>query len=412
MVEHELPKLGVAGSNPVARSIFYFTLCFSLPVIMGFSFRIDYKSKDTNARVGRVTTPHGQFITPVFMPVGTQGTVKTQTPRDLKSAGVEIIVSNTYHLFLRPGHNLIRELGGLHKFMGWDRPILTDSGGFQVFSLADLRKVTDEGTLFHSHIDGAKHFFTPEVVMDVEIALGGDIIMVFDVCLPYPADKGVARIGVERTIRWARRCVDHFQKYGDTAKQVLFGIVQGSVYEDLREMCATALIEMDFFGYAIGGVAVGESKEEIERITRFTADLLPEDKPRYLMGVGHPDDIVRAVRCGVDMFDCVIPTRNGRTGTVFTMQGKMVVKNAVYADDERPIEEGCGCYACKHFTRAYIRHLFQVGEILAPYLATLHNIHFFMRLMSQIRTAIAEGLFSDWAEEFLANYKTSQEVNN
>lgn len=357
--------------------------------------------QDGNARAGILETTHGQIQTPIFMPVGTQATVKTMTPRELDEVGSQIILSNTYHLYLRPGHNLVAEAGGLHKFMNWQKPILTDSGGFQVFSLAKLRDISEDGVVFRSHIDGSKHFFTPEKVMEIEQALGSDIAMVFDVCSPYPAPKEQIVAALEKTTRWAARC-----KAAHTRDdQALFGIVQGGLYNDLRRRSAEELIELDFPGYGIGGLSVGEPKPLMYECMDELMPIMPKDKPRYLMGVGSPDCLVEGVARGVDMFDCVLPTRIARNGTVFTRRGKLVVRNAEYAHDHRPMEEGCDCYACRNFTRAYIRHLIKADEILGIHLTTIHNLHFLLNLMREIRESILAGKFTEFYQDFFANWQ-------
>jgi queuine tRNA-ribosyltransferase len=360
------------------------------------------------ARAGLLTTPHGDIKTPAFMPVGTQGTVKTLSPRELQEIGAQIILGNAYHLYLRPGPEVVSRAGGLHRFMSWNGPILTDSGGYQVFSLTDLNKVTEEGVTFQSHLDGSRHLFTPERTVQIQHALGADIIMCFDECTPYPCAHREARASAEMTIRWAGRCQQAHRELdpeGNGAHS-LFGIVQGSTYADLREMSARALVEMDFPGYALGGLSVGEPKTAMFEMIEAAMPHLPEEKPRYLMGVGPPEDLIGAVARGVDLFDCVMPTRNARNGSVFTWHGQLVLKNAVYAQDYGPIDPDCECYTCRHFSRAYLRHLFQAGEILAPRLATLHSIHFFMRLMEQARRAIEEGRFTSWSREFLEGYRS------
>jgi queuine tRNA-ribosyltransferase len=369
-------------------------------------FTIRKEDQKSDARQGTVSTPHGEFQTPIFMPVGTQGSVKTTSPKELKDNGAQIILGNTYHLYLRPGHELIQKAGGLHKFVSWDRPMLTDSGGYQVFSLADLNKISEEGVKFQSHIDGSYHLFTPEKVMEIERALGADIAMVFDECTPYPCTYNYAKNSSDMTIRWAKRCKDHFHKIENPTNpgQLLFAINQGSVFEQLRWENANALVDMDFPGYAIGGLSVGEPKENMYEMIEVVNKVLPKEKPRYLMGVGYPEDIVEAVSRGVDMFDCVVPTRYGRNGTVFTHSGKLVIKNATYAEDFIPMEDGCECYACQNFSRAYIRHLFQVGEILAPRLATLHNIHFWMTFTKNMRKSIEDDNFEQWKKQFLNRY--------
>lgn len=365
--------------------------------------KIEITAKDisTRARSGKVKTSHGEFETPAFMPVGTQATVKTLSNDELKGCGVQILLSNAYHLYLRPGTDIIRNAGGLHRFMNWDRPILTDSGGFQVFSLAVLRKVTDEGVEFQSHIDGSKHFLTPRSMLEFQTALGSDIMMVLDECVHYPCEHGMAKRAVKRTLEWARLSKTAFADAGPgpNREQHLFGIVQGASYEDLRKECAEELAGMNFDGYALGGLAVGEPREITSEITDFTVSLLPEDKPRYLMGVGEPRDILEAVSHGIDMFDCVVPTRNGRNGTAFTSEGRFSVRTAVNSSDLSPIEEGCGCYACRNHTRSYIRHLFNTDEILGLKLVSLHNIYFYQRLMRGIRQAIKEGKFTEYKNE-------------
>jgi len=344
------------------------------------------------------------------MPVGTQGTVKTAAPRDLHEAGAEIILGNAYHLYLRPGHALIRQAGGLHQFMGWDRAILTDSGGYQVLSLADLRKVTDEGVTFQSHLDGSHHLFTPEKVVEIQVALGADIMMCFDEPLPYPASREEASRAARRTADWAERCHQAWKEGppGPNPDPALFGIVQGSTYPDLRKENVRRLVETDFPGYAVGGLAVGEPESATWEIVEACAQELPEEKPRYLMGVGYPEDLVEAVGRGMDMFDCVLPTRNARTGTAFTSQGKVVVKNAAYASDFTPLDPECPCYACRQFSRAYLRHLFNAGEILGPRLLTLHNLHFYLGLMGRMREAIQQGGWEAFKQGFLAQYRRAE----
>ncbi|WP_066634934.1 tRNA guanosine(34) transglycosylase Tgt [Desulfolucanica intricata] len=360
-------------------------------------YKLQKKDKYSRARLGLLETPHGEVETPIFMPVGTQATVKTMTPEEVKEVGGRLILSNTYHLYLRPGHELIREAGGLHKFMHWDGPILTDSGGFQVFSLGPLRKITEDGVEFRSHIDGSLHFFSPEHAMDVQMALGSDIAMAFDECSPYPCDYEQARAAKERTTRWARRCKDyHRHPY-----QSVFGIVQGGMYRDLREESTRELVALDFSGYAVGGLSVGEPKPLMYEVLDYTVPLLPEEKPRYLMGVGSPDCLLEGVARGIDMFDCVLPTRIARNGTVFTQHGKLVVRNAQYARDFTPLDEGCGCYTCRNFTRAYIRHLLKADEILGVRLTTIHNLYFLLRLMENIRKAIMEDRLVEYKNQFL-----------
>ncbi len=367
---------------------------------MTVSFSIIKEDARTGARAGVLHTPRGDVETPVFMPVGTQATVKTMTPREVWDLGGRLILSNTYHLYLRPGADLIREAGGLHSFMGWDGPILTDSGGFQVFSLAPLRRIEEEGVWFRSHIDGSEHFFSPEKAVAVQEALGSDIAMAFDQCAPYPCTYEEAREAMERTSRWALRCKEAWRR----KDQALFGIVQGGVHRDLRERSVRDLVELDFPGYGIGGLSVGEPKDIMYQVLDYTVPLLPREKPRYLMGVGSPDCLLEGVARGVDMFDCVLPTRIARNGTVFTREGKLVVRNAGYARDFRPLDPECGCYACRHFTRAYIRHLIKAGEVLGIRLTTIHNLHFVLELMQNIRRAILEGNFYEYKEAFLARW--------
>ena len=363
-----------------------------------FNFSLIKKDPASSARLGKMTTSHGEINTPVFMPVGTQATVKTLSPADLVDLGAEIILSNTYHLFLRPGHELIKEFGGIQKFMGWNRPVLTDSGGFQVFSLAELRKITEEGVTFQSPIDGgAKHLITPEYAVEIQEALGADIIMAFDECTPYPATRDYAQESLERTLRWARRCHDAKRETG----QALFGIVQGGIYPDLRKLSADALVDIGFEGYAIGGLSVGETKPMMYEMIEATVPSLPGDQPRYLMGVGTPEDLVEGVDRGIDLFDCVMPTRNARNGTFFTSFGKLVIRNAQYERDHQPIDPGCGCYTCRNFTRAYVRHLFNANEILALRLGTIHNVFYYLNLMQNVRLSIEQGRFWEFKKEFL-----------
>jgi queuine tRNA-ribosyltransferase len=353
---------------------------------MPIRFEILARDSRTHARLGRIITPHGELTTPVFMPVGTQASVKTVTPEELQACRVEVVLANTYHLYLRPTHTLIRDLGGLHRFMHWERPILTDSGGFQVYSLAGLRKLTEEGVLFQSHLDGSRHLFTPEKAVEIQEALGSDIAMVLDECVPYPAAYDYALTSQELTTRWAQRAKTAHR----SSEQALFGIVQGGMYADLREKSARELVELDLDGYALGGFSVGETKRLMYDLIEQTAACLPEEKPRYLMGVGTPADLLRCVKLGVDMFDCVMPTRNARNGCLFTRQGKLIIKNARYAQDTRPVDPTCACYTCQHYSRAYLRHLFVSEEILGPRLNTIHNLHYYMDVMHLIRTAIVE----------------------
>lgn len=365
------------------------------------TYELIAKDERTGARAGIIHTPHGSFETPIFMPVGTQASVKGVSPDELKDLGAGIILSNTYHLFLRPGMELIREAGGLHKFMHWDRAILTDSGGFQVFSLGDLRKITEEGVTFRSHIDGSKKFLSPEVSMQVQMCLGSDIVMAFDECVPYPADYEYAKRSTERTQRWAERC----QRAMTAPQQGLFGIVQGGMYKDLRRWHAARLVEMDLPGYAVGGLSVGEPPELMYEMLSYSTSLLPEGKPRYLMGVGTPDHLVEGVARGIDMFDCVYPTRVARNGMAMTWTGRLVMKNANLEHDHRVIEEGCGCYACRNgYTRAYIRHLVRAGEIFGLRLLSLHNLYFLEEFVRRMRAAVIEGRFEHFRSEFLAGY--------
>jgi queuine tRNA-ribosyltransferase len=345
----------------------------------------------SQARLGRLQTPHGTFETPVFMPVGTQATVKTLRTADLVACGASIILCNTYHLYLRPGHELIRSLGGLHHFMAWPYPILTDSGGYQVFSLRPLARVTEEGVTFRSHLDGSRHLITPERAVDIQMALGADIMMALDECTPYPATYDAARLSMEMTCRWARRCLDasHNRRGG------LFGIVQGGTYKSLRDVCVRTLVAADFDGYAIGGLGVGEPRDVMYDLAAHTAAQLPPHQPRYLMGIGKPQDLVHCVRMGIDLFDCVLPTRNARNGFLFTSEGRVVIKNACYRTDERPLDPTCDCYTCQHHSRAYLRHLFMAGEILGLYLNTLHNVTYYTRLMTRIRQAIRDDRLAD-----------------
>jgi queuine tRNA-ribosyltransferase len=369
--------------------------------IMPISYELIKECKQSGARLGILHTPHGKVETPIFMPVGTKATVKTMTPEELKEIETQIILSNTLHLYLRPGHELIEKAGGLHEFMHWDGPILTDSGGFQVFSLDDLRDISEEGVEFRSFIDGSKHFFTPEKSIEVQNALGADIIMAFDECPPYPAEKEYVRKSLEMTTRWAKRCKDA-HKNPDT--QGLFGIVQGGMFRDLREQSAKELIELDFPGYAIGGLSVGEPKDLMIEVLEYTAPMLPKDKPRYLMGIGTPDYIFEAAINGIDMFDCVYPTRIARNGTAMTSTGRINLKNAQFKDDFNPIDDDCDCYACKNYTRAYVRHLVKENEILASRLVTIHNLNFLLRLTENIREAIKEDRLLDYKEEFYKKY--------
>lgn len=367
---------------------------------MSLSLSVIQQDKSCRARLGLLHTAHGTVETPIFMPVGTQAAVKTMTPEEVKEVGGRLILSNTYHLYLRPGHELIREAGGLHRFMNWDGPILTDSGGFQVFSLGPLRKISEEGVTFRSHIDGSEHFFSPEKAIEVQEALGSDIAMVFDECAPYPCTREYALNSLERTTRWAKRCADAHKR----EDQALFGIVQGGTFADLRQKSALDLVELGFPGYAIGGLSVGEPKESMYQMLDVTVGFLPLEKPRYLMGVGSPDCLVEGVIRGIDMFDCVLPTRIARNGTVLTHHGKLVVRNAEYARDFNPLDPTCDCYACRNYSRAYIRHLIKAGEVLGIRLTTIHNLHFIHRLMQEIRDAIRQGVILEYRDKFLKNY--------
>jgi queuine tRNA-ribosyltransferase len=361
-------------------------------------FKVVAKDKSTKARVGELRLAHGTVTTPVFMPIATQGTVKMMTCEDLEALGATIILANAYHLHLRPGEKLIEQLGGLHKFMGWQRPILTDSGGFQVLSLSTLREVNEEGVKFRSHYDGTERFLTPEDSIRIQEALGSDIAMCFDDVVPYPCPYERAKTAMERSLVWAERC----KKVHRRDDQLLFAITHGSVYEDLRRESALRLVEMDFPGYAIGGLSVGEPKETMFELVEISTELLPEDKPRYLMGVGTPEDIVRAVALGVDMFDCVLPTRLGRTGTAFTSVGKVNLRHAKYAHDPSPLDPNCDCLTCRRYSRAYLRHLFKAGEATGPRLVTWHNLHFYLRLMERIREAIVNGTLAELVKEISA----------
>lgn len=357
--------------------------------------------EQTGARLGKVHTPHGTFDTPAFMPVGTQASVKAMAPEEIKGMGANMILANTYHLWLRPGHELVKEAGGLHKFMNWDGSILTDSGGFQVFSLSDLRRIEEEGVHFRNHLNGSKLFLSPEKSMEIQNALGADIMMAFDECPPYPATYEYMKNSVERTSRWAERCLE---AHKNTDKQGLFGIIQGGEYEELRKQSAADITSLDFPGYAIGGLSVGEPKDIMNRMLEYTTPLMPANKPRYLMGVGSPDSLIDGSIRGIDMFDCVLPTRIARNGTCMTSQGRLVVKNEKYARDFRPIDEACDCYACKNYSRAYIRHLIKADEIFGLRLTTIHNLHFLQNLMENVREAIKNDRLGDFKLEFFEKY--------
>ena len=362
------------------------------------TFELIKKDPGSAARLGSLTTTHGKIDTPIFMPVGTQATVKAMTPEELVEVGSQIILANTYHLYLRPGHELIARMGGLHRFMHWDRPILTDSGGFQVFSLGELRKISEEGVKFRSHIDGSSHFISPEVSIAIQEALGADIAMCFDECPPYPAEYSYVKQSLELTTRWAKRCkVAHSRP-----DQALFGIVQGGMHPELRRESALQLAEIGFDGYALGGLSVGEEKPVMYEMMQECSDILPEDHPRYIMGIGAPEDLVEGIHNGFDMFDCVMPTRNARNGALFTIFGRINIKAAIYAEDAGPIDPECDCYVCRNYSRAYLRHLYRSQEILASRLNSWHNLHFYLNLMSQARAAIAAGSFVSFRKEFYA----------
>jgi len=374
-----------------------------------FAFNITGSGPDQRARSGLLRTAHGEISTSVFMPVGTAGSVKAMTWESLWATGTRLILGNTYHLYLRPGHRRIAELGGLHRFQGWEGAILTDSAGFQVFSLSALNKVSDEGVEFRSHLDGSRHFFSPELSMDVQLALGADIIMAFDHCLPYGAEQAEVAAAVVRTTQWAQRCCTHLQHdERDGTCGVLFGIMQGGIIAEERTRSAAGLRALDLPGYAIGGLSVGEPVDAMREMTSVAADLLPPEKPRYLMGVGFPDDILSAVGCGVDMFDCVLPTRMGRNGTVMTPTGRLVIKNSSYASDTLPIDPECDCPVCQRHSRAYLRHLFQAREILGPILATTHNLHFYQTFMAEIRRALRGGRFPVFAKDFSSRWEAGE----
>ncbi|HSE98477.1 MAG TPA: tRNA guanosine(34) transglycosylase Tgt [Blastocatellia bacterium] len=383
-------------------------------MIDGFSFEVT--ARDSHARAGKITTTHGSFETPVFMPVGTQGSVKALTQEMLEQLGAGIILGNTYHLYLRPGHETINRLGGLHSFISWGRAILTDSGGFQVFSLGPLRKVSEEGVEFQSHLDGSRHLLTPEKSMEIQAALGSDIVMAFDECTPYPATRDEASRSLRLTEAWARRSKEHLKRlHADPGikivnpAQALFGIIQGSIYTDLREQSLAGLIDTGFDGYAIGGLSVGEEKTAMFEIVSHTAQLMPEDRPRYLMGVGTPEDIVHAVAAGLDMFDCVMPTRNARNGQLFTRHGRINIKNSRYRVDPRPPDEGCGCAVCARYSLAYVSHLYRSGEILGSILSSHHNISFYLDTMERIRQAIRLGTFNEFHKSFLEDLARGQD---
>jgi queuine tRNA-ribosyltransferase len=387
------------------------------------TFELVSQDRESKARRGRLITKHGIIETPAFMPIGTQGSVKAASPRELRELNAQIILGNTYHLFVRPGLDVIKHFGGLHNFMSWDRPILTDSGGFQIFSLVKLRKITEEGVEFQNHIDGGRAFISPEIAMEIQAALSSDIVMVLDECIPYPCEYEYAVKSAELTTRWAKRCRDWKRRNGETAKRaltdspvrrfadsMLFGIVQGGTFENLRRESAQAIVELDFDGYAVGGVSVGEPEEEMMRAVESAERFLPTDKPRYAMGLGTPPQMLEMIARGMDMFDCVLPTRLARNGTAFTAAGTLNLKNAEFALDKSPIEENCACPACREFTRGYIRHLIKAEEILGLRLITLHNLNFYLNLMSQARSEIEGGAFDQFRGTFVAGYKTRDAV--
>ena len=376
-----------------------------------FEFEVVKKDTKSSARAGVIKTPHGEVTTPIFMPVGTQASVKTLSSEDLKEIGAEIILGNTYHLYLRPGHQLIQKAGGLHKFMSWDRPILTDSGGFQVFSLNTLTKTTEEGVRFQSHLDGSYHLFTPEKVVEIQHALGADVIMVLDEPVSYPATFEQADRANKLTLNWAERSIRAHKQLEDKESkqgQALFGIIQGSTYAEARKTSAEALVKMDFPGYAIGGLSLGEPKTTTFEMVELCVSHIPEEKPRYLMGVGTPEDMVEAIARGIDMFDCVLPTRNARNASLFTRFGKLIIKNSGYAEDFSPVDPECRCSTCKNYSRAYLRHLFNTGEVSALRLATIHSLSFYMDLMRMAKDAILQNCFSEWRIEFLSKYRSNE----
>jgi queuine tRNA-ribosyltransferase len=368
---------------------------------MSFSFTVIKENCISSARLGKIVTSHGEVNTPAFMPVGTQGTVKSLTPEDIEDLNAEIFLCNTYHLYLRPGHELIGRLGGLHSFIHWNHPLLTDSGGFQIYSISTLRKIKEEGVFFKSHLDGSSHTLTPERAIEVQEALGADIIMCLDECPPFPSTFDYSRESLLLTTRWAKRC----KKAHKRKDQALFGIIQGGMYPELRKQSADELLEIDFPGYAIGGLGVGETKDSLHEILDATVSLIPRDKPRYLMGVGTPQDLVECAKKGVDMFDCVMPTRHARNGMLFTSFGNLVIKNAEYADDPKPIDPECGCYTCKNFSRAYLRHLYMAKEILSSRLNTIHNLYYYLNLMKDLRGAIQADRVEEFSREFYEKQK-------
>jgi len=370
------------------------------------TFSILHRDTSCGARLGSLKTIHGCIETPIFMPVGTNATVKAMTPEDLLAVNAQIILANTYHLYLRPGHRLIEQLGGLHRFMNWDRPILTDSGGFQVFSLGELRKISEEGVKFQSHLDGSYHFLTPELAVQIQESLGSDIIMCFDECPPATADYDYVKRSLELTTRWARRCKDAHQREG----QQLFGIIQGGMHYDLRARSLDDICSIGFDGYALGGLSVGEEKEQMYGVMEACAPLMPHDAPRYIMGIGAPEDLLEAVWHGYDMFDCVMPTRNARNGMLFSSQGRINIKAKIYEEDDGPLDPECGCHVCRTYSRAYLRHLYRAGEILASQLNTYHNLYFFLDLMRRAREAIRENRFSEFRKDFIARQSKNKIV--
>lgn len=365
-----------------------------------FTFKIINDCKKNHARTGRLKTNHGEIETPIFMPVGTLATVKSLTPEDLLDCGAQIILGNTYHLYLRPGCDIIALFDGVHQFMNWERPLLTDSGGFQVFSLAKLAKITEEGYAFQSHIDGSAHLLTPEKSIEIQKILGSDIVMCLDQCIAYPSEKRIAEDALQRTFRWAQRCMTSWQTTGNGS--ALFGIIQGGMYQELRKRAIDNLCAMDFRGYAVGGLSVGEPKEIMLEIAAFTIPKLPKNTPRYVMGVGTPEDIIELVALGTDMFDCVLPTRNARNGQLFTSFGTINICNSRFRYDTNPVESGCECYTCRHYSRAYLRHLYMAKELLAYRLNTIHNLYYYLHLMKQVRDAINKGVYEDFKKEFYA----------
>ncbi|MGB9627438.1 MAG: tRNA guanosine(34) transglycosylase Tgt [Thermodesulfobacteriota bacterium] len=375
---------------------------------MAFRFEIIKKDSSSQARLGRIETDHGSFSTPAFLPVGTQGTVKSLTPEDLVEIGVEILLCNTYHLYLRPGHEVIGRLGGLHRFIHWEKPILTDSGGYQVFSLSSLRKISEEGVVFQSHLDGSLHFLTPEKALEIQRILGSDIAMVLDECVPYPSDYHYVKTSIGLTTRWAERSLK-VRRQNDPP---LFAIVQGGIYQDLREESAKTLVKMGFQGYAVGGLSVGEPKALMLDVLKWTLPVLPENHPRYLMGVGTPEDILDGVLLGIDLFDCVLPTRNARNGVLFTSKGKISIKQAKYTEDEKPIDEACPCYTCRHYSRAYLRHLYLSKEILSSRLNTIHNLFYYMSLLRKLKEAIREERLSEFYKTHYPPLEGLEEQNS